>query len=291
MHSTHIEPQPNEGSPFDGIKQARPDGSEYWSARDLMPMLGYDKWERFAGAIDRAKIAAEVQGHSVENLFPTSGKKTGGRPQQDYDLARFACYLVAMNGDPRKPEIAAAMAYFAIRTREAETRPATPELPKDYASALRELASSVEAKERAEQQEREARDLADKRARAIEAQAPAVAKAHAHTATKDAKGRQMFAREVQFWGQQHGKKIAQEDVYALLRRKGMLVSGWRKDRNHPTTQAVKSGWAELDQGVTDDGHPWKKTVIKAKGQDIAWKWITRAFEEYGQKLNPQKDVA
>jgi hypothetical protein len=89
-----------------------------------MPLLGYDRWENFMAAIDRANLAAGVQGYEVDTLFRGATKKTGGRPQQDYELARFACYLVAMNGDPRKPEVAAAQAYFAIRTREAETRPA-----------------------------------------------------------------------------------------------------------------------------------------------------------------------
>lgn len=116
----------------------RPDGSEFWSARDLMAPLGYDNWQNFAQAIDRAKVAAQAQGNTVTSLFIDASKKTSGRPQQDVQLARFACYLVAMNGDPRKPEVAAAQAYFAIRTREAETTPALtgPEL---IAKALIEL--------------------------------------------------------------------------------------------------------------------------------------------------------
>ena len=117
-------------SSFDTIKNIDPETeAEYWSARNLMPLLGYDRWENFSQAIDRAKIAAEVQGQDVEKLFRGITKKGAGRPQQDYELARFAYYLVAMNGDPRKPEIASAMSYFAIKTREAETRSVvTPEL-------------------------------------------------------------------------------------------------------------------------------------------------------------------
>ena len=111
-------------TPFHQIRKTRLDGTEFWSARELMPLLGYDRWENFMAAIDRANLAAGVQGYEVDTLFRGATKKTGGRPQQDYELARFACYLVAMNGDPRKPEVAAAQAYFAIRTREAETRPA-----------------------------------------------------------------------------------------------------------------------------------------------------------------------
>lgn len=113
-------------SPFDAIKQATADGREFWSARDLMPLLGYDRWENFVAAIDRAMVAAAVQGRDADQLFRGVTKKGDGRPQRDVELARFASYLVAMNGDPRKPQVAAAQSYFAIRTREAET--ATPVL-------------------------------------------------------------------------------------------------------------------------------------------------------------------
>jgi DNA-damage-inducible protein D len=116
----------SQGSPFDSIRNMTPEGREYWSGRDLMPLLGYEKWERFADAIDRAKIAAHNSGFSVAENFPAAGKVSGSRgpAQADYHLSRFACYLIAMNGDPRKPEIAAAQTYFAVKTREAETRPA-----------------------------------------------------------------------------------------------------------------------------------------------------------------------
>lgn len=125
MSINHLEPvNGRTASPFDSVKRISPHGGEYWSARDLMPLLGYgDKWQNFTAAIERAQIAAEVQGYDVSSLFTGVSKKSGGRPQQDFELARFACYLVAMNGDPRKPEIAAAMGYFAIKTREAETAP------------------------------------------------------------------------------------------------------------------------------------------------------------------------
>lgn len=159
--SNHIEPHADGAvSPFDAIKRTTTDGQEFWSARDLMPMLGYDRWENFSAAIDRAKIAAEVQDHNVENLFRGVTKKGSGRPQQDYELARFACYLVAMNGDPRKPEIAAAMSYFAVRTREAETAPAF-----DPATLTRRdiLTMALEAEERAELEAARA-DQAERRA-------------------------------------------------------------------------------------------------------------------------------
>lgn len=110
---------------FENLKHQGEEGIEYWTARELMPLLGYDKWERFHGAIKKAMIACEQVGQIVEDHFPASGKmiqagKGAKREVKDYYLSRFACYLIAQNGDPRKPEIAAAQAYFAIATRENE---------------------------------------------------------------------------------------------------------------------------------------------------------------------------
>lgn len=290
--SNHIEPHAggDSQSPFDSIKLTRLDGSEFWSARDLMPMLGYSKWQDFSAAIDRAKIAAEVQGHNVENLFMGVHKKTGGRPQQDYELARFACYLVAMNGDPRKPEIAAAMAYFAVKTREAETRPAPQEL-----SRKEILTMALEAEERAELEKARADEqekLAGQRQRAIEAQAPAVAKAAAHSGVDEWKGRQDFAREVQQWGDVQGFDIKQQNVFTLLVRKGMLIAPGRADSGQLKREAVRAGWGRNKKGVSEvTSKPYTTPQLSARGQDIAWKWIVKAVAEYGAELNPKKENA
>ena len=110
---------------FDSLRQETPDGIEYWSARDLSKLLGYTKWQKFEGAISRAKIACEQIGQNVADHLTGAGKmvKVGSgveRQFKDYWLSRFGSYLVAQNGDPRKPEIAAAQAYFASTTREHE---------------------------------------------------------------------------------------------------------------------------------------------------------------------------
>lgn len=111
--------------PFDAIKQIDKDGREFWSGRDLQGLLGYAKWQDFDNAIERATFACRNSGYDPEANFTDAHKPIisgKGRKQnvKDYHLTRYACYLVAMNGDPRKPEIAAAQTYFAIKAREAE---------------------------------------------------------------------------------------------------------------------------------------------------------------------------
>ena len=98
-------------------------GVECWSARDLSTLLGYTKWERFSNAIEKAKDACKNAGEIVDDHFPGAGKmihlaKGAVREVDDYMLTRYACYLIAQNGDSRKPEISFAQNYFAVQARE-----------------------------------------------------------------------------------------------------------------------------------------------------------------------------
>ncbi|MFP1155564.1 hypothetical protein ACK280_26360 [Mycobacterium sherrisii] len=108
-------------TPFDADRvPCRQGGEDRWSARWLMQQMGYLTWQDFEPVIERAKTAAHNEGFNVRILFRDATQKTGGRPQTDYLLTRFAAYLVAMNGQPAKPEVAAAQTYFAVKTRQAE---------------------------------------------------------------------------------------------------------------------------------------------------------------------------
>jgi hypothetical protein len=110
-------------SPFDSIKRIDREGCEYWMARELMKLLGYVKWQRFEDAIERSKISLKnSNGNPDEHFTHLPGAVSGkGRFGDNYKLSRYAAYLLAMNGDPRKPEIAQAQSYFVVKTREAET--------------------------------------------------------------------------------------------------------------------------------------------------------------------------
>ena len=113
-------------SSFNAIAQQVPDESiEFWYAREIMTILGYDRWENFSKVVHKASIACETSGGDVTNHFRGVTKMVtigsgAERPVDDIMLTRYACYLIAQNGDPRKEAIAFAQTYFAIQTRKQE---------------------------------------------------------------------------------------------------------------------------------------------------------------------------
>lgn len=218
-------------SPFDAICRTDVDG-EFWSARELMPMLGYAKWERFEDTIERALISARIAGgeQGFSRCREDGRSSSTGYARDNYRLSRHACYLVAMVGDVNKPEIAAALGYFAVRTREAETAAATLALPKSYAEALRELAESVERTET----ERAAREVAERRVTEL---APAA------TAWEQlvAEGGDHLVGDVAKVLQRAGIDTGPRRLYDTLSDLGWVYRGgdraWR-----PMQRAITSGW-------------------------------------------------
>ena len=110
---------------FDEISHKTDDGVEYWLARELCDLLGYSKWDKFQNVVEKAKVASRNSGVDESDHFLHVGKMVGigsgaERNIGDIMLTRYACYLVAQNGDPHKDEVAFAQSYFAVQTRKQE---------------------------------------------------------------------------------------------------------------------------------------------------------------------------
>ncbi len=110
---------------FEAHAQQTENNIEFWLARDLQHLLGYTKWDNFLNVISKAKTACEISNHQIADHFADVGKMVdlGSGSQREVDdimLTRYACYLIAQNGDSKKQEIAFAQTYFAVQTRRAE---------------------------------------------------------------------------------------------------------------------------------------------------------------------------
>ena len=116
---------PQAESPFERIRQIDPDDLEFWSARDLMPILEYTKWQNFKTVLLKAQIACENSGNDPADHFTDASKMVAigsdaKREVEDMHLSRYACYLIVQNADPAKEVVALGQTYFAVQTRRQE---------------------------------------------------------------------------------------------------------------------------------------------------------------------------
>lgn len=278
-------PIPSDGtSPFDAIRSVDPDGSEWWSARDLMIPLGYAKWERFADVIERAIASAQATGHDVEQAFSRLREKGFGRPGVDYRLTRYAAYLIAMNGDARKPEVATAQMYFAVKTRQAEIADRntnSPAIPQSFADALR-LAADLH-----EQNEARARQIAELEPKA--AQADHFRKADGLTAIAD------FANELALWAKEnHRVKILHSDVRDFLGELGLVIRGNTIRNNEPTADAIKRELMRPKKNTYDTNTRGLQSTSSArftqKGWGYAWDRAVKRIAAHGSLAAPTKAI-
>lgn len=124
---------PNRNCSFDSIKQVGAEAAEFWSARELQPLLDYASWDKFRRVIEKAMQACERSGHPVADHFSQLGKMVAvgsgaQRSVSDFRLSRYACYLIVQNGDPLKEVIANGQTYFAVQTRRQELNDAKADL-------------------------------------------------------------------------------------------------------------------------------------------------------------------
>ncbi|MDF2969250.1 MAG: hypothetical protein K0Q93_3028 [Nocardioidaceae bacterium] len=241
-------------SPFDAIAHTDERG-ECWFARELMPVMGYINWREFKDAIDRAKIAAGNTGADVNSLFGDVPKKvTGGRPAEDFRLTRYAAYLVAMNGDPRKPEIAAAQTYFAVKTREAEMATTVSEL--DELQVAERYVATLKAKRELELQ--------------IAAQAPKVEAFDAY----------MEADDVFLVGTVAKTLGVKEAVLRRYLRDEGIVMAHPARRNEPYARYVTAGYFEVKSRPVETNHgpiARNTTFVTTKGVE----WLRKSLERAG----------
>jgi len=236
------------GEQFDAVKQVDTNGRETWSARELMPRLEYGAdWRNFVDVISRAKAACANSGHAVQDHFVDANKMVrigsgASRSVPDFTLTRYGAYLVAMNGDPRKPAVAAAQTYFAVKTREAEVAPARLNASEIDLNDLHAIARLGEAAQQAAMRAIAAEDRAERaEARADELE-PAARNWEA-VANNDGLSLRAFHKK---WFSDVSERAFFEHLYA----KDYLID-----------QRGKGGWSEKRQCYRDGSqhrHPgWR----------------------------------
>ena len=244
------------GSPFDAIRRTREDGAEYWSARELMEAMKYDQWRNFETAIMKARVAAANQGHEAEHHIAGASKMVSvgsgaTRAVDDWHLTRFGAYLVMMNGDPRKPEIAAAQAYFAVKTREAEVAQAAPRELDEIEVAERWLAALREKK-------------------ALEAQAainaPLVAQAQTFRQAEGLRTVGDLANDLKVWAAANlpGVKVLHQDVRDIAGHVGLIIRGDTVRNNQPTARAIEAGWVKPHEAVYDTDTRGRQVAVSTR---------------------------
>ena len=235
-------------SPFDALEGV--DGR--WSARDLQGLMGYSRWENMAPAINRAKISAKNQGLEVEEHFLGSQENPsdlGGRPRKDYRLSRMGAYLTAMNGDPNKPEVATAQAYFAIKTREAEVAK-----PKEL--SRKELALLVIAAE----EEKERLEIANSQlSEELSIAAPKADKWEAYMNSDGLIGMTELAGVLGMSAVAMTKRLVERQVFRTLVRDG-------KNARVPRTKYLDNGMFQMKAEV-HNGRPITVNYASPSGAD------------------------
>lgn len=245
------------GAHFDAIKTVDAAGVELWSARALMYPLGYGAdWRNFADTIERARAACRNSGHDPQHHFGDATKMVrigsgAERAVPDVLLTRYAAYLVAMNGDPRKLEVAAAQTYFAVKTREAELSAAP--VPAARAISPRELALMVLAEaDRADKAEA----AATEHAQLLAAVTP---KAQAWDDLASGDGNWAVADAAKILSQHPDIEIGRDRLFAYLEGLGWIYRDRSDGRFRAYQQHVNNG--RLAELPASHRHPRTQQLV------------------------------
>jgi DNA-damage-inducible protein D len=221
-------------SPFDAIRHEDEVG-EYWTGRELSPLMGYGRWQEFVLVIEKARASLSIVRGEAEaghhfGIRHTDGGRWGNQQLEDYRLTRFASYLVAMAGDHLKKAVAEARIYFAVKTREAEVRPSLPDIstPRGVLAMAEQFAET-------------ARRLVEVEARNAELEP----KAAAVDAYMDASGLLLVGTVAKTLG------VGERDLWKWLRDRKVVMSDHPSRRNIPYAEYVSAGYFEVKQRAID----------------------------------------
>lgn len=216
---------------LDDLKIVTLTDGEVWSARDLMSFAGYERWENFSKAVNRAIASVNASGLDAADHFRGVTKMvelgSGARRQvEDLELTRYACYILFQNADGSKPEIAALQQYFAVQTRKQEVA-AIPTGAELLALAVVEAQAMLAAKDQqiAELEPVAAESRVYREAEGLETFSDFANRFRAHVQS--------------VWPEAH---FIRDHAFDHAARLGMIVRGDTVRNNHPTAQGVKAGW-------------------------------------------------
>lgn len=271
-------------SQLDALKIVTLTDGEVWSARDLMPFAGYEKWERFSGAINRAIESVNTSGLDAADHFRGAGKMvqigSGSRREiEDVELTRYGCYILFQNADARKPEIAALQQYFAVQTRRQELAPVTvPTGAELIALAVVEAQAMLAAKDQ---------QIAELEPRA--AQADTFRQADGlRTITDLANDLKVHAAS-----NHPGVKVLRDDLFDLAGVVGLIIRGNTVRNNQPTSRAIESGWVKPKDTKVDTNNHGSFVKVSARltprGYGRLWDAAVANLKTYGQVLAPKKE--
>lgn len=247
---------------LDALKIITLTDGEVWSARDLMPYAGYERWERFSDAITRAIASVNASGLDASEHFRGAAKSSpmpngGTREIEDVQLTRYGCYILLQNADARKPEVARAQQYFAIQTRKQElSQPAFDPTSIEGVQLILAAAQTALAKVK-ELEPLAEREMTFRQAKGLCTISDVANDFRAHCAER-------FP----------DVKVLNQAVFDHAGRIGLIIRGNTVRHNQPTAEAIKAGWVRPHRKVVEHNSGWKEEKKSArltpKGQARLW---------------------